>query len=71
MEWNSVNAAPKHWGEYIICVNGSVEFGKYNGSWYELHGHYGNEMIWDATDRVTHWMELPNPPEGIAREYDF
>ena len=66
--WISVkDRLPDHYGRVLICVKSAIISGKYyinvgnydNGEWLEDKGV--TEMY--ATERVTHWMEMPKPPE--------
>ncbi len=60
MEWISVeDRLPEHGRNYLVSVNGWVT---YRG-WYR-HG-YGWELIPGniKTNKVTHWVPLPDPPE--------
>ena len=69
--WISVkDRVPDHYGRVLICLKSAVRPGSYyvnfgsydNGEWMEDNGVL--EVY--ASQRVTHWMELPKPPEVEA-----
>lgn len=61
--WISVkDDLPKEFGEHCIVYDGcSVQYGDYysDGTWYTPDCYESDEIR-----GVTHWMPLPEPPEG-------
>ena len=74
-EWIPVkDRLPETDGIYIVCdcrLNGNqwihtAGFRKASSSWCELHGMYYDDVYgrYSEQDKITHWMQMPNPPKG-------
>lgn len=60
-KWIPVGEPPKDTGEYNVMIYGAT---KATSLFYD----FGNDRWFDIGDEefvVTHWMPLPEPPEGV------
>ncbi len=55
---NATVQAPKQMGTDIVCCGQVVMLA------YWMMGRWTDQTGFDITDKVTHWMPLPEPPEG-------
>lgn len=63
-EWISVkDRMPEKTGKYLICAIENGRFARVSTAYGSSHGFHlnGRMSYW----KVTHWMPLPQPPEGI------
>ena len=70
-QWHSVadGDLPTKDGEYLVLVLGVAEFFCYNvesNYWSKSRAFFYKD--WCAQERITHWMEIPQPPRNVANE---
>lgn len=63
--WISVKERqPEKAGRYLVYAEWGRDIGLFmSGQWYILGGNFSGNVEW-CKAAVTHWMPLPEPPEG-------
>lgn len=70
-QWHSVadGDLPTQDGEYLVLVSDVPEFFCYNvesNYWSKSRAFFYKD--WCVQERITHWMEIPQPPRNVANE---
>lgn len=70
-QWHSISDGdlPTKDGEYLVLVSGVPEFFCYNvesNYWSKSRASFYKD--WCVQDKITHWMEIPQPPRNVANE---
>lgn len=70
-QWHSIadGDLPTQDGEYLVLALSGAEFFCYNvesNYWSKSRAFFYKD--WCVQERITHWMEIPQPPRNVANE---
>ena len=70
VNWISVEERmPEREGYYLVYSCGDYEIAKFRkGKFHIWEQDAFESMDWRPTTLITHWMPLPEPPEGVTGE---
>ena len=57
---NAKELTPNRFGWYLVCVRGWVTL-----AWFDSDGWSDLQTIVATPEEISHWMDLPAPPEGV------
>lgn len=54
---------------FVVPTDGDLQLGyrDEDGEWYSIRTDSGDDSIY-SDDQVTHWVELPDPPEDMKTD---